>query len=71
MGVDDNVLREEFGYWGSKLEEGLKSIIPNPLGENQTTYQWLYSFEDLTIHEENKEIRSIWIYYGRCRKTRH
>jgi hypothetical protein len=59
--IDDTIVQAAFGVWWEKLQEELNSITPNPLEETRTAYQWLYTFADLAIHEENKDIRAIWV----------
>jgi hypothetical protein len=59
--IDDAIVQAAFGIWWPELQKALNSITPNPLEETRTAYQWLYTFADLAIHEENKDIRAIWV----------
>lgn len=59
--IDDAIVQAAFGIWWQELQKDLTSISPNPLEETRTAYQWLYTFADLVIHEESKDIKAIWV----------
>jgi hypothetical protein len=59
--IEESVVRAAFGVWWSNLKQDLDSISVNPNDETQTSYPWLYTFDDLAVHEEKKDIKAIWI----------
>jgi hypothetical protein len=59
--IDDAVVKDAFSVWWEHLEKELNSISPNPQEETTTEYEWLYTFKDLAIHEEKKDIKAIWV----------
>jgi hypothetical protein len=59
--IDRERLRKTFDVWWKELEKALDSITAVPQDETRTFYKWLYTFEDLAIHEARTDCKSVWI----------
>lgn len=59
--LDHEVLRRNFDVWWKELKKTLDGIPVTTQNETRTPYSWLYSMEDLAIHEEAMATESIWI----------
>jgi hypothetical protein len=58
--LDHVVLRDTFREWWPSLKKQLDEIPPAAWGETRTSYPWLYTTEDLAIHELG-QTKCIWI----------
>jgi hypothetical protein len=59
--LDQELLRRTFDVWWKELKKTLDDIAPSAQEETRTVYNWLYTFDDLAIHEGNADNKSIWI----------
>lgn len=59
--LEHDLLRKTFDIWWKELSRALASIVPGTQEETQTFYKWLYTLEDVGLHEVKPDCVSVWI----------